>query len=228
MILDGNVTGSDIADSAITGADVAANTLTAADIAANAIGASEIATGAVGSAEIATGAVTGVDVASNTLTAADIATNAIGESELDMFSLFEPPGIVGSGSDTVNSPVGEAQTIAARTVAAPTAGRILAIATANYVFCGSLNSTNTRCDLYHTLSTSSTANANSGTYQRCALLEYGGSALQTYNYRTCTVMGVFPVGAGSRTIYWRAGVQDNLNDTVTILDGDLLTVFLPD
>ena len=148
---------------------------------------------------------------------------------VDPTDFMEPPGISASSNSLIDIAYSTAETVASRSLTAPVAGVIVAIATANYVYCSSLSDTNTRCDLLHTLATSPLTPANSGSYQECSFLYTGGApaAPQNYEYRTCSVMATFSVSAGTSTIYWRAGVGDETNDTVYIINGDLMTIFIP-
>ena len=174
------------------------------------------------------GDITGITTSSNSGLSGGV-TSGTATLSVDPTDFMEPPGISASLNGTIDSHyITAAETVASRSLSAPVAGVIVAIATANYVYCGSLSSTNTRCDLYHTLATSPVTSAISGSYQECSFLYTGGApAPQNYEYRTCTVMASFSVNAGTSTIYWQAGVGDEINDSVYISDGDLMTIFIP-
>ena len=76
-IIDGTITGADIADNAITSAKIAANTIVAGNIADSQISADKIATGTIQTSNIADNAVTSAKIADNAVTSAEIANGTI-------------------------------------------------------------------------------------------------------------------------------------------------------
>jgi len=96
-IVNGTVTGTDVADGSIYHPDIANGTLSSADIAsrsiiggdiaAETITGTEIANGSVLSLDIGNGAVTGTDVLDGTITAADLAADAVGSAQIQDFGI---------------------------------------------------------------------------------------------------------------------------------------------
>jgi hypothetical protein len=180
-------------------------------------------TGPVG-APGATGA-TGPNWTVSTTSGLDLSSNALSVDPSD----FMAPVVLETGSATVDTlysaPVNVIGTPAApyAAITVPVAGTVAAFASAD-VNCN-LATTNPSITLYHTLTTSSTAAANSGTYSA------GSYYYQTTNdsYFPAVTMARFAVAAGTTYVYWRAGVGDitTTPDSCTFYRTKVQLVFIP-
>jgi hypothetical protein len=80
-------TGENIVDGSLTGADLAPHTIGDGKIKADSLTAGALADGSVGSGEIADGSVTSADLGFSSVTSAQIATDAVGASEISNNSI---------------------------------------------------------------------------------------------------------------------------------------------
>ena len=142
LFANGTVTSAQLAADAVTAADLAANavssrhvvdgSLTGADVAPASITSTALAPNAVGAGQITSNAVDGTAIADDSLTGMDLAPNSITETKVQAGSLTRADvgdlprlWVVEASLIPIPAAINSAFVVSAITVAAPTAGRVM-------------------------------------------------------------------------------------------------------
>jgi len=189
-ILDASITADDIAPSAVGSSEIATDAVGSLEIAADAVFATEIAASAVGSSEIAAGA-----VGSSEIGADAVGTSEVADGSLSAVDIDDEPGVASNTSNVIISMDGTVQTLLSRTITAPAAGYVLAIATAA-VLMDHTNSTLSRAS-FGVSSTAGVFPAN-----QSVSVQVSGSAPTGDYSLAVTVHGLFSTPGGPDTFYF--------------------------
>jgi len=200
LICAGCVSAGEIAADAVGPNEIATDAVGTDEIAPESVGSAEIGFGAVGSAEIQFGAVGANAIATDAVGADEIDVGAVGTAEvadgsLTAVDIGDEPGVASNTSTVTIVMDGTTQTLLSRSITAPAAGYVLAIATAQ-VNISHINGDNSHA-AFGVSTTPGVFPPNQ--YVRVFFLSTIVSAIYM---QAVTVHGLFSTSGGLQTLYF--------------------------